>query len=117
MARPGFRSGVVFVLAVLSCLFYLWPRDLLLRDSLPEDLSIELDAPNHPETIDAPEPTTRQNNGLTDVVEWDEYSLFIHNQRVFIWCVLLSVVCLGSRTDSLVLSSGLASSILGDCQS
>ncbi|KAF8321218.1 hypothetical protein DL93DRAFT_2072983 [Clavulina sp. PMI_390] len=27
----------------------------------------------------------RRNNGLTDAVEWDADSLFIHGQRVFIW--------------------------------
>ena len=34
-----------------------------------------LGAPNH----------IRKSNGLTDLVEWDEYSLFVKNQRVFIW--------------------------------
>ena len=26
----------------------------------------------------------RQSNGLTDIVQWDSYSLFVHNQRVFL---------------------------------
>jgi hypothetical protein len=30
---------------------------------------------------------TRQNNELTDAVEWDNYSLIIKGQRVFIWSV------------------------------
>ena len=25
----------------------------------------------------------RKSNGLTDVVQWDNYTLFLHNQRMF----------------------------------
>ena len=34
-----------------------------------------------------------QSNHRTDVVQWDQYSLIIHGQRVLLWCVL-SVYCL-----------------------
>lgn len=27
----------------------------------------------------------RLNNGRTDLVEWDGYSLFVHGQRIFLW--------------------------------
>lgn len=26
----------------------------------------------------------RRSNGLTDVVQWDNYTLFLHNQRMFL---------------------------------
>jgi hypothetical protein len=25
------------------------------------------------------------DNGLTDIVQWDKYSLFVHGQRIFLW--------------------------------
>ena len=37
----------------------------------------------------------RKSNGLTDVVQWDNYSLFVNDQRIFLQYVLPShhVVC------------------------
>ena len=32
----------------------------------------------------------RKSNGFTDVVQWDNYTLFIHGQRIFLQCVLRS---------------------------
>ena len=29
----------------------------------------------------------RKSNGLTDVVQWDNYSLFVNDQRIFLQCV------------------------------
>ncbi|KAG8887044.1 hypothetical protein FRB98_000623 [Tulasnella sp. 332] len=29
--------------------------------------------------------SVRSNNGRTDLVEWDGYSLFVHGQRIFLW--------------------------------
>jgi hypothetical protein len=29
------------------------------------------------------------SNGLTDVVQWDKYSLFVRGQRIFLWFVVI----------------------------
>lgn len=41
-----------------------------------------------PSTPSLPVQTQKlSDNGLTDVVQWDGYSLFVYGQRVFLWCV------------------------------
>ena len=39
----------------------------------------------HPYIHHKPIPSQRISNGLTDLVEWDEHSLFVQGQRIFLW--------------------------------
>jgi hypothetical protein len=84
--RSVAASGCLLILAtLLLTLTHLYTRALL--DSLTETKpSLPLRS-THSLGRHMNSNSTRQNNGLTDVVEWDNYSLFIKGQRVFIWSV------------------------------
>ena len=54
----------------------LWPLLLvLLIGSTPKASAQSATVPAEP---------PRKSNGLTDVVQWDNYTLFLHNQRMFL---------------------------------
>lgn len=55
--------------------------------NLPASYSMHFISSLHCEGENTPpvHTTGRQSTGLTDLVQWDEYSLFIKDQRVFLW--------------------------------
>ncbi|KZV98894.1 putative beta-galactosidase [Exidia glandulosa HHB12029] len=80
-SQTGPTSSVWFRLALAACLLYLLPWDKLLHtlpDSLPALYKSLL-------AIRTPEPRALSSSGLTDLVQWDEYSLFVKGQRIFLW--------------------------------
>lgn len=78
----------------------LWPRSsswacraLLVLGFLLSAVPVSLSIGAATKTLLADPP--RKSNGLTDVVQWDNYSLFVNDQRIFLQYVLPShhVVC------------------------
>ena len=48
----------------------------------------------------------RESNGLTDVVQWDNYTLFLHDQRMFLQYVTSSPCSQARSNQRLSFSSG-----------
>lgn len=68
-------SSWAFPTLVSLCLVLLtWPATLRTTASVTAD-AVNLAARADP---------TRKDNGLTDVVQWDNYTIFLHGQRTFI---------------------------------
>jgi len=86
-AQRIITSGCLFILAVL--LLALTLSRLCTRGSPGTFTNPKLSRSSHSHFLSnrVTSNRTRQNNGLTDAVEWDNYSLFIKGQRVFIWSV------------------------------
>ena len=63
--------------------YSLWvPRALLVLSFMLSTIPVSLSIGPATQTLLAAPP--RKSNGLTDVVQWDNYSLFVHDQRIFL---------------------------------
>lgn len=87
-ARISVAGGCLLILATLTLLMLGRPNWRAWPDS-PTETKLPLPLPSsHSLGRHLNSNPTRQNNGLTNVIEWDSYSLFIKGQRVFIWSAL-----------------------------
>ena len=55
---------------------------LLILSSVLSAISHSISVDSATNTLLAEPP--RKSNGLTEVVQWDNYSLFVHDQRIFL---------------------------------
>lgn len=96
-------TGLAILLACLLFLLRGTHFEIPSRDHQPKyvpSTSLQL-------TLDPP-----QSNHRTDVVQWDQHSLIIHGQRVFLWCV---PECIMSSQAFVTPEPGLVRYIRGGC--
>ncbi|EJD38336.1 glycoside hydrolase family 35 protein [Auricularia subglabra TFB-10046 SS5] len=79
--RSTTRGSPTWVLVFVLCFILFVPWDKLLRtvpDALPSLYASLL-------SLQAGQSKSWSSNGLTDLVQWDGYSLFVRGQRIFLW--------------------------------
>jgi hypothetical protein len=79
MASRTYRNWALSALVSLALVLVTWPATLGTQAS-------DLTAPNLVAASDPP----RKSTNLTTAVQWDNYSLFLNDQRIFLQWVKLS---------------------------
>ena len=70
------RSWTAFILVPLLAVFIVW--------SGAEATASALHDSPFSRAVSPPSDPPRNSTGLTDVVQWDNYTLFVHGQRIFL---------------------------------